>query len=839
MVSIPAGKSKIIAWTAAQTNLAGSLFDDGASGTTVLAINANGDTISFQGNRPSFANTLQNLDPDSGFLVLAKSSITLPTTVVGAGIFTPPVVTPPTNTTIYLEPFTANPIFSPLTVTCPTHYQKFQRNRSTNKGSIVIEGSTSIADTIQARWKGGAWTDIGTVATPGVFSFNLTNQDVGEGDLEVRLKTNPNAYLLRKYVGIGALILAIGQSNMAGLGDNKQYPTLVYSADLLKAGLSLKSGWIEAIDPHSRNAGRDPVSWNGNDLISVHGSYMPIVAGYFLAQGIPVGIIHAAKSGTQINEWLPGSNQQDVTTLFGQALKRALDGSKSVGCEMILWHQGESDAQIGTSAATYQTKLTTIAEALASQLNCKFFAAKLQNCTDSSAAAGQATINAAIDSAIAASSAIEAGADLRSLTTGSDGLHLRDDLSLYKAATIWWNAIATFFSYPTVTIPTVYPTPATTPAPTGTFVTLTSPTAFQVFQRNKLKKTGSIVVSGSINAADKIEWRWRDGNWQTLITSVNGAFARVIPDQPIGQGDFEVRAASNPTVATKVKTVSIGMIWLSLGGATQAGRTDNQQWYRDTSGASPLKASLYGLNGFAELKEAVNGDQIGKYPIESDAGRVKGSYLAPLAGCYLDQNMPIAIIPVALGGVQIASFAPGSNTKDTATLFGAANSKALAASVGAGIEGVFIHVGINDAVSGTSTASYKTSLIAIANGFAASLGCRTHVVRLERSSNTAYNANLPAVNAAIDQAINENPNVLLGGNLFNLITDDDTAQFPGQIITGDANLIAVARGIFEGLNGGASIDLGRTNPPTAAIGALPTITTQVPTYEVTIIYSAK
>ena len=743
-----------------------------------------------------------------------------------------------TTTAIASLTSSVNPIFLPLTVTCPTHYQIFQRNRATNKGLIVIEGSTAIADTIQVQWKSGGWVDVGTITNPGNFSFSLSDQSVGQGDLEIRLKNNPDVYLFRKYVGIGALILAVGQSNMAGLGDNRQSPSLVYGGTL-KAGLSLKSGWIEAVDPHSRNAGRDSVSWNGNDLISIHGSYMPIVAGYFLNQAIPVGIIHAAKSGTLIDLWLPGANQQDTTTLFGQALKRALDGSKTVGCEMILWHQGESDAQVSTSTSIYQSKLITIGETFATALNCRFFPCKLQNCTEATAAAGQDAINAGIAGAIAVSPLIEQGADLSSITTDSDGLHLKNDLSLYKAATFWWNAIASFFGYSTVAIPTTYPTPAIDPAPTGTFVTLTSPATFQVFQRDRLKKLGSIVVSGSINATDSVEWRWRKGIWQTLITSVNGVFAKVIPNQPIGQGDFEVRAASNPSVVTKVKMVSVGVIWLTLGGATQSGRSQNQQWYAYTEGGSALKASVYGNNGFAELKDAVNSVSIGKYSIESDT-LAAGSYLPLLAGYYLDQNIPVAIIPVAIGGVQIASFVPSGNTKDTTTLFGAANSKALTASLGAGIEGVLIDVGINDAVSNTSLTSYKTSANAIANAFVISLRCQTYLVRQPRSSNTSYHTNLVNnINPAIDQLVNENSNILLGGNLFELITDDDTAQFPGQLIIGDANLISVAQKIFEGLNGGASIDLGHTKAPIVAIGALPAIINQVATYNFTVTYNAK
>jgi hypothetical protein len=323
-----------------------------------------------------------------------------------------------------------------ITITAPVRYQTKQRASGVADipiaGTIRGEGGTWI---IEARFKGGDWSTVAT-ASAGSFSGTLSSQPQGQGLLEMRATQGSTISNLRSVadVGIGDVFLIAGQSNGRGRAITPQ----VWSHTTLKAS-EFKGNytWGLLVDPIGTGAWTDSVS----DDFFATGSVWPRVAEKLMTdKNVPVAFINAAMGNTGILQWLPGSNHQDRTTLYGAAVYRQLQ----VGaCAAVLWWQGESDSgpPLGTamSRATYNGHLDTIANAFAADVGCKLMPAKLQNNTGLGAPE-QAQIRLAVGDAWADNVNVLTGPDLSSLTT-DDAYHIRTTSNLQSASNLWSPAI--------------------------------------------------------------------------------------------------------------------------------------------------------------------------------------------------------------------------------------------------------------------------------------------------------------------------------------------------------------------------------------------------------------
>jgi sialate O-acetylesterase len=84
------------------------------------------------------------------------------------------------------------------------------------------------------------------------------------------------------------------------------------------------------------------------------------------ATGRPVGLIPAAHGGTTLAQWSPDGKAQGPATLYGSMLERIHHaGGRLRG---ILWYQGEADAVMPESAASYGDRMATWIEAVRADL---------------------------------------------------------------------------------------------------------------------------------------------------------------------------------------------------------------------------------------------------------------------------------------------------------------------------------------------------------------------------------------------------------------------------------------------------------------------------------------
>ena len=247
----------------------------------------------------------------------------------------------------------AEDIKATLSLTSPVSHQVFQRGKG-DLAAILIEGVVSDkADGIEAMADLAPGAKRGTpvswvAVTPlgqkvsGNFTGRLTLAAGGWYQVTVRARagTRMIAEQAVDKVGVGEVFVTAGQSNSANFGNPRQQAKddrVVYFDG---------KGFVPAQDPIPGGCGGGGSPWALlGDRITA-------------SQQVPVCFRSASLNWTEVAAWLPPNtelykNLSSCVRVFGK------DGVRAV-----LWHQGESDTLVKTSAETYCERIKTIVEAL-------------------------------------------------------------------------------------------------------------------------------------------------------------------------------------------------------------------------------------------------------------------------------------------------------------------------------------------------------------------------------------------------------------------------------------------------------------------------------------------
>jgi hypothetical protein len=314
-----------------------------------------------------------------------------------------------------------------MSLTSPVPFQVFQRQGGV--GDIVIEGQTSAAGTIEARFNGGEWQAIGR-SGGGAFSGVLAGQPQGQGGLEVRIAEAPEVTAAVPWVGIGDVFVIAGQSNASGRGTTLHAAAHPY----LKGGLFGNDYlWHELADPTDSSAGQaDAISGDPD----AGGSVWALLGSHIMnARNIPVAFVPAARGGSSIADWTPPANRFNRATLYGSMAARA----RATDAKAVLWWQGEIDALNGMRQPDYAALFSQLASAIRRDLGIPIIPALLHNST-AIPDEREAAIRQAVIAAAQSNRAIRLGPDLSSLTS-DDQYHLISDGNVQAAAAYWWGAL--------------------------------------------------------------------------------------------------------------------------------------------------------------------------------------------------------------------------------------------------------------------------------------------------------------------------------------------------------------------------------------------------------------
>jgi hypothetical protein len=285
---------------------------------------------------------------------------------------TPTATFTPTNTRTNTSTFTATPTAGTLTLNDFTNYRVFQRDIGGTSKSVTITGTYSNLNwsRIEARILRHAsstvvldWTTIDSTFGGGTFSGGLTVPQGGWYNLEVRAVDASEAVIgssrgTHKW-GVGMIILAIGQSNMVGMG----HPPFTVANSDLAVNYSNSGRWEHLADPYDDESPPGAVDNDNYDIAANNGggSMIPALANSLLqAFDFPIAFVPSAKSASNLySQWAyrNPSNHYDTSTLYGQSITKA----QSIGgVELIIMHQGEADTNAHRTEAQYESDFATM-----------------------------------------------------------------------------------------------------------------------------------------------------------------------------------------------------------------------------------------------------------------------------------------------------------------------------------------------------------------------------------------------------------------------------------------------------------------------------------------------
>jgi hypothetical protein len=154
-------------------------------------------------------------------------------------------------------------------------------------------------------------------------------------------------------------ILCIGQSNMVGHGGHS-YTT----AGELAALYGNDRNWKHLADPYDSGGSPTDADFDETSGASLVPSLVNALSNYF--PGLPIGIVPAARGSSPLacaGDDLCWSRRNadepsDPSSLYGNSLTKVRHAG---GVELIVMHQGETDATNSTPSATYASELALLA----------------------------------------------------------------------------------------------------------------------------------------------------------------------------------------------------------------------------------------------------------------------------------------------------------------------------------------------------------------------------------------------------------------------------------------------------------------------------------------------
>lgn len=322
-----------------------------------------------------------------------------------------------------------------ITITSPVARQAFQRAIS---GATIPVTVTYVQPTanIEARYNGGAWQSFAVTTSPQ--TINITGASKGEGPVDVRFKESIGVSASVANVAVTNVFLTVGQSNSSGRGNQNN----VYIVDAGHPGItghlfanataSAIGVWGDLLDPTDTGGAGESV--NTSDGANAGGSAWPLVATHLISAGMPGAFIPAAKGGTGIVNYAK-TNGLDTTTAYGYAVTRALQA----GSKYALYYQGESDAQAGTSQASFQSSLDTLVTNFWNDAGIRAVIGLTHYWTGQSNAAVDA-IRAAQQWVIANNPHAIQGPDLLGANTGGD-IHFLATSEMQTVADRWYTSL--------------------------------------------------------------------------------------------------------------------------------------------------------------------------------------------------------------------------------------------------------------------------------------------------------------------------------------------------------------------------------------------------------------
>lgn len=312
-------------------------------------------------------------------------------------------------------------------------------------------------------------------------------------------------------------------------------------------------------------------------------------------------------------------------------------------------------------------------------------------------------------------------------------------------------------------------------------LTVTSPVAYRVFQRDPMTNVADIHIEGTYTGEPaSIEASWNGGAYQVItISPSQGIYAGTLAGQPAGQGSLMVRFAGRPDTAVAVDTVGIGDIFIVAGQSNAVGHAKTLQQYESTGG---ITATLFGNDDmWKELTDPYDSayNQVDSASADRSPG---GSFVPRVASAIVAQErVPVAFVPTARGGTVIEWWQPGTPLYES--------MKRRIAAVGGTVRAVLWFQGEGDAGRGTSYDTYTEHMDTMIHQLTTDFpGTRIMVGQIGQARYSEKNLN--AIRQAQSDLWGNNPHVLVGPTTKDIDLHDEGGD--GIHFSSDADMTEFA-----------------------------------------------
>lgn len=232
---------------------------------------------------------------------------------------------------------------SELVVAYPQPLRVYPMDLNTETVDMTIKVVSGPLRSIEASYAGSAYQTIGTTDANGYLQGTFVGAPKGNGSLIVRVVGQTTGSVTVANVGVGVVIALMGQSNADGRGDD-------ITQTITTRRLAL-------------------TTWANTTATTKKWAWL-LGQKYFDEYACPVALCGftagaawlARASGATTGHWHPLNDWSVNISHYATAL-----ASLHVCFEqptVILWHQGEEDANDGVSAAQYETALGVLAQAI-------------------------------------------------------------------------------------------------------------------------------------------------------------------------------------------------------------------------------------------------------------------------------------------------------------------------------------------------------------------------------------------------------------------------------------------------------------------------------------------
>lgn len=167
------------------------------------------------------------------------------------------------------------------------------------------------------------------------------------------------------------LFLFCGQSNMAGKGDAAFAPEVEYGYEF--RAITDPAHLYRIYEPlginENQTAGINDMWMNTNELRKQGGLISSFANTYYEETGVPIVAVSCSEGATIIEQWQPDSERYADLVNRCKLAKNYLNSSENyeVRYVYLVWCQGESDGDSGTSFEVYYDKLKRITDTLVEQ----------------------------------------------------------------------------------------------------------------------------------------------------------------------------------------------------------------------------------------------------------------------------------------------------------------------------------------------------------------------------------------------------------------------------------------------------------------------------------------